>query len=391
MELPARDISDFRSVMANYPTGVVVITAIVEDLPVGMVVGSFTSISLEPFKVGYFPSKGSQTFETLRSCATFAVNVLSADQEALCRRFATRKDDKFDGVSWQPGPGGAPLIDGALAWIECSVDQVLELGDHYLVVGQPTMLEVGSPNLPLMFFQGAYGKFSAHPKSTAFSSDPWTVARRMALIPKCLEELARNTGADVAVVAGSRNDLWVASTSERASSVKVGARIPLVSPVASILVSPDNDAQLSSWLAPYEVSNEASRRVAMTRLARAHHRGFSLALEDPATAQAMYAGWAAYSSELRTPNEERQFRQLYEAMAHLYEPEDGALCGEVRIRSLIVPIGATDIETTGLRLSGIDEPVTRKQIEELAGAMVACAAEIDSCWADEGERVPGVR
>src|ERR1700754_2445302 len=126
----------FRRVLGSYPTGVTVVTAIGADgAPAGMAVGSFTSVSLDPPLVAFLPDKSSTSFPKIRTASSFCVNVLAADQEPLCRAFATSGGDKFAGVGWSPTPSGAPCLDGAAAWIDCEFESVQEAGDHYLVIG----------------------------------------------------------------------------------------------------------------------------------------------------------------------------------------------------------------------------------------------------------------
>src|SRR5437868_3535599 len=104
---------EFRRVLGHFPTGVVAITA-PDGEPVGMAVGSFASISLEPPLVGFFVDRGSSTWPRVARAGSFAVNVLAADQEAVCRRFGRKGVDRFAGVRWHPGHGDAPLLDGAV-------------------------------------------------------------------------------------------------------------------------------------------------------------------------------------------------------------------------------------------------------------------------------------
>src|SRR5581483_7424445 len=111
------DPKQFRAVLGNYPTGVVVITA-VEDggAPCGMAVGSFTSVSLDPPLVAFLPDKSSTSFPKIRTASSFCVNVLAAEQEDICRAFARSGGDKFAGVAWTPTASGAPKLDGVSAW-----------------------------------------------------------------------------------------------------------------------------------------------------------------------------------------------------------------------------------------------------------------------------------
>ncbi|WP_245607231.1 flavin reductase family protein [Pseudonocardia spinosispora] len=152
----------FREVLGSYPTGVTVITAVGEDgRPAGMAVGSFTSVSLDPPLVAFLPDRSSSSFPRIRTASSFCVNVLAADQEAVCRAFATRGGDKFAGVGWQPAGSGAPRLDGVAAWIDCDFESVQEAGDHYIVLGRVRELDSTDERPPLVFFQGGYGRFSS--------------------------------------------------------------------------------------------------------------------------------------------------------------------------------------------------------------------------------------
>jgi flavin reductase (DIM6/NTAB) family NADH-FMN oxidoreductase RutF len=145
---------EFRRVLGHFPTGMVAITACDEDEPVGVAIGSFASISLEPRLVGFFIDRDSSTWPRIERAGAFAVNVLGERHAPLCQRFARRGADRFAGVAWSPGADGAPLLDDALAWIECDIAEVLEAGDHWLVVGAVRRLQLGSDGRPLVFCRG---------------------------------------------------------------------------------------------------------------------------------------------------------------------------------------------------------------------------------------------
>jgi flavin reductase (DIM6/NTAB) family NADH-FMN oxidoreductase RutF len=152
----------FRQVLGHFPTGVVIVTAVYDGRPAGMAIGSFTSVSLDPPLVAILPAKTSTSWPAIEAAGSFCVNILSAGQEALCRTFATSGVDKFAGVSWRAAPSGAPALAGALAWIDCTLEQVVEAGDHFIALGRVTALDVGEAGEdqvsgPLVFFQGGYG------------------------------------------------------------------------------------------------------------------------------------------------------------------------------------------------------------------------------------------
>jgi flavin reductase (DIM6/NTAB) family NADH-FMN oxidoreductase RutF len=134
-----------------------VITALAEDGErFGLVVGSFTSISLDPPLVGFFPDKRSGTWPKIAATGRFCVNVLGADQLALCRRFAARAEDKFAELAHGQSPAGLPVLDNAIAWIDCTIERVTEVGDHWLVVGAVEALGTEGDGNPLLFFRGQY-------------------------------------------------------------------------------------------------------------------------------------------------------------------------------------------------------------------------------------------
>ena len=157
---PAFDSAQFRQVLGHFPTGVTVVTAAPASGPVGLAVGSFASVSLDPPLVAFFPDRGSSSWPHIEEAGSFCVNILSEDQEVVCRRFATKGDDKFVGLGWRPCHSGAPLLDGVLAWIDCDIDSVTEAGDHYCVMGRVRDLGVGQDGGPLLFFRGGYGRFA---------------------------------------------------------------------------------------------------------------------------------------------------------------------------------------------------------------------------------------
>ena len=154
------DSAKFRQVLGHFTTGVTVITAAPESGPVGMAVGSFCSVSLDPPLVAFFPARTSTSWPGIQEAGSFCVNILREDQEEVCRRFASKDDDKFAGLGWSPAASGAPLLDGVLAWIDCDIASVSDAGDHFSVTGRVRDLAVSHDGAPLLFFRGGYGRFA---------------------------------------------------------------------------------------------------------------------------------------------------------------------------------------------------------------------------------------
>lgn len=146
----------FRDVLGQYASGVTVVTTMQGDTPVGMTCQSFTSVSLDPPLVAFLPMKSSRAFAAIRLSRRFCVNFLAVEQTELSNRFASLAEDKFDGVSWHPTQSGMPRLDDTVGWVDCSVQDVHEAGDHYLVIGRVEDLGEGEASDPLLFHQGRY-------------------------------------------------------------------------------------------------------------------------------------------------------------------------------------------------------------------------------------------
>lgn len=146
-----------REVMRHYPTGVVVVAARTpEGDALGMTATSFTSVSLQPPLVLFCVDLDSSSHDRLVSGESFCVNVLSVEQAELAVRFAIEPSaSRFAGVGWHEAPRGNPILDDAVAWLECEVWEVHPGGDHSIVVGR--VLETGvDEGEPLLFYRGTY-------------------------------------------------------------------------------------------------------------------------------------------------------------------------------------------------------------------------------------------
>ena len=152
--------STYRRVLGNFVSGVAIITADSDTGPLGMAVNSFTSVSLDPPLVAFCPAASSSTWPRIRAGGLFCVNLLSHDQEQVCRRFAMSGTDKFAGLAWTPAPSGAPILDRTPAWIDCSIECEYAAGDHTVVLGRVRALDAcTAEGNPLVFYRGRYGRF----------------------------------------------------------------------------------------------------------------------------------------------------------------------------------------------------------------------------------------
>ena len=151
----------FRDVLGRFCTGVTVVTSMSGGEPVGMTCQSFSSVSLDPPLVLFCPAKSSRAWPRMQRAGFFCVNLLSHDQLELSNGFAAKGTDKFAGVSWRPSATGAPLLDGVLGWVDCTIYAVHEAGDHYVVIGRVMDLGVEDAPHPLLFYRGRYARTEA--------------------------------------------------------------------------------------------------------------------------------------------------------------------------------------------------------------------------------------
>jgi 3-hydroxy-9,10-secoandrosta-1,3,5(10)-triene-9,17-dione monooxygenase reductase component len=146
----------FREVMGEFATGVVIVTALASEGPVGMTCQTFSSVSLDPPLVSFIPARTSRSWPLMREAGHFCVNVLAAGQEELARVFASKGADKFAGVEWRPAESGAPILAGALAYVDCTIEAVHPSGDHDIVIGRVHALSSCSGDDPLLYHRGAF-------------------------------------------------------------------------------------------------------------------------------------------------------------------------------------------------------------------------------------------
>jgi flavin reductase (DIM6/NTAB) family NADH-FMN oxidoreductase RutF len=152
----ALDPRAFRDALGRFATGVAFVTAAPEGEPAGLIVNSFASVSLEPPLVSFAPSCTSLTWSRMRRTGRFGVNVLGRRHAPFVQRATPAGSDRFAGLDWQPGRTGVPLLDDALATLECEIAAEHGAGDHWIVVGRVLDLRVSPAADPLVFFGGAF-------------------------------------------------------------------------------------------------------------------------------------------------------------------------------------------------------------------------------------------
>jgi flavin reductase (DIM6/NTAB) family NADH-FMN oxidoreductase RutF len=155
------DSLEFRRVVGHFPTGVVVVSSADDATGArhGVTVNAFASLSLEPPLVLVCVQQGAQSHDLLSARSHFAVNILARRQTAIAERFAGRAPlvgPAFDDVPHTTGAGGAPLINGCVAWLECERVASYPGGDHTIIVGAVLRATTGDDDDPLVFCTGEY-------------------------------------------------------------------------------------------------------------------------------------------------------------------------------------------------------------------------------------------
>ena len=150
------DKDSFREAMGMLPTGVTVVTAIGPNGLSGATASAVGSLSLDPMLMLVCLDRGSRTLRSVQEAGQFGINVLAEDQESLARQFSTKLDepDKWDGVEWSERRE-MPALDGSVLWIGCELRDVLIGGDHVILTGAVSDLEVGDGE-PLIHHRGDY-------------------------------------------------------------------------------------------------------------------------------------------------------------------------------------------------------------------------------------------
>ncbi|WP_159876463.1 flavin reductase [Aquitalea denitrificans] len=156
----AIDAMEFRKTLGAFVTGVTVVSTRQEDgTPRGFTANSFTSVSLDPALVLICIGKSAASYPVFSAAAHFSISILAEDQKQLSSLFASKAADKFEQVAWHQGLTGSPVIDGAAAWFDCATHQVVEAGDHIILIGR--VLDFANTTAsPLGYGRGAYLTFS---------------------------------------------------------------------------------------------------------------------------------------------------------------------------------------------------------------------------------------
>ncbi|MEO6248980.1 MAG: flavin reductase [Sphingomicrobium sp.] len=368
---PGIDEQQYRQVLGQYPTGVCVVTSTGADgTPAAMVIGSFTSVSIDPPLIGFFPDRSSKSWLKVAAANRFCVNILSVEQENVCRTLASKDPDKFSAIAHQSSALGSPILDGAVAWIDCELHSVREAGDHFAVLGLVRQLEIAEGGLPLLFFQGGYGGFA--PSSMAAPDPTGLLSAQLRLVDRArrhMESLAdelsavcvasARIGAEIVILASAgqpRGDL---------PATLVGHRWPFVPPTGSVFALGMDEAERDRWIGERISSDKAIAYRAGLRSIM--NRGYSIGL-----ASAAQRAVPARLNELADGGHVRAHDDLAEMIAEFdYDPDllDEASAQAVRLISAPV-FDAQGSVAFVLTIHDFEHPTSAAVVDRLADRLV---------------------
>lgn len=377
---PPAGARNVRAALRHYPTGVAVITATTPAHgPVAMVAGSFTCVSLDPPLIAFLPRRDLPAFSLLHTAGAFCVNVLAADQEPLCRRFAEGPADDFAGVNWRPAPSGAPVFDGAVAWLDCEYDSITDTGDSHLAIGRVVSGDVDRSAEPLLSFQGGYGRLRLPSLVAASEPDLLHGIRLAEHARDQIEALAAEYDAECSVLTPVGEDaafVAIAARSAHPGNVALGSRVPLIPPLGSVFISAMGSVAVNAWLDRLPDGDDGMRDTYIRQLERVRERGYSLSLRGRHSEREMFGVVRDYSSLERLPEHERRFHAVIRETAALYEPEIDRN-GRYDLHSIVVPvIGPMGLVQIALRLANLPRDATGAQVESWTARLRAAAAVV---------------
>lgn len=158
---PSTDaVNVLRQLYSCFPTGVTSLCALREGKPLGLALSSFTSISIDPPLVSVSLQSNSATWASFKGVEVFGLSVLGEEQEQACRQLSQKTGDRFAGLSWYSSETGAVFIDGAVAWLECSLYHRLEAGDHEIAILRVEAAKADPEGPPLIFHASRFRRLA---------------------------------------------------------------------------------------------------------------------------------------------------------------------------------------------------------------------------------------
>lgn len=180
---------DLRQILGKFLTGVTVVTTIDQhDVPVGFTANSFTSVSLEPPLVLVCLAQSAGLASVFRRANSFAINILSVEQEVISNSFARKDADRFAQVDWQSKVTGSPIIEGCAAWLDCEMYEKIIAGDHVILIGDIQDAKKNARH-PLGYYQGRYCAIDLPEETLSFLEHRKSVHSTTGILVDYLDQL----------------------------------------------------------------------------------------------------------------------------------------------------------------------------------------------------------
>lgn len=337
------DMYEFRRVMGAYPTGVVVVTAKDQESgeALAMTVGSFVSVSLEPPLIGFLPTKTSSSWAKLQASGTrrFGVNVLSDEQEDVCRAVARRKEDKLEGFEWELSEHGSPVLKDSVAFLDCEINSVSDAGDHHWVMGDVLDMYTQGSELPLLFFRGGYGSFA--PGAMAINTDiPTAVLRQLDVVRPHMEKLSSELVSEVTLMTRMKGELinvGAVGMSGRQPVARIGVHAPFMPPIGGVFAAFGGPEAEQLWFsqAADETTDETRARFEQG-LQHVRDRGYAYGIGHEAGEAIEATAHDAYSTG--TPEERAALTAVVNAAAETFNVVDVEPDQEYEFHSATAPV-----------------------------------------------------
>lgn len=382
--------SFFREVMGHYPTGVVLVTAMVDRRPVGMVMGNFSSVSLDPPLVSFMPSRSSRTHAMMRSADAYCVNVFAHDQLELCGKLARPSEHAWEQVDWEESALGAPQIADAVAYVDVTPASEVDAGDHVIALCGVHGMSINRAVMPLLFFQGGYGAFSLRGVMSAHPDSELVAAIRMGdIASNAVAELARDVPCEATVLVASGSDELLLVGSAYGLGVEtrqaLGERRRLIPPVGEAFVAHADENSQEKWLAQCRAKNEAPAVWRRERLARVRALGYAVEVARPGAIDRFHDLRSELNRYVRadiTPAESRRVQSMVAELADTLEA-DPAIESTRRydVANLSVPIhGPAGNVPMIVTLSQLPQQATGQELAHWIARLKDTATDIEASF-----------
>lgn len=378
-------------VLGHYPTGVVIVTGIADDgMPAGLVSRSFAPVSREPAVVSFIAAESS-TFARLRSARSFCINLIPADFESLCREFDAAEAagaDAFQSVMWRPSASGAPILDGVLSWIDCSLRDVIPVGDRSIVLGEVSDLDAEREFLPLLHFQQGFGRFAPGSLVLSRTDGMGHVPRLVDAARDHLHLLSKELGAECSLlVASGGEQVFVATSnhSNRASPTRLGLRAPLVPPIGALFVDTDGAVSRGEWLSRLPDPTPESFDLAAEQLSLVRRRGWSISLNSGHTVDELDAMVARYTAADAGSADDAEQARILRDRAASHELVEIDPSSTYDVLQLAVPVrSSTGQVLCALRLGDLPQGVYGSEVEYWLQQLQETAWSVEQSLASAG-------